>query len=142
MFRHKNAVFAIVFILLGVNQLNAQSGFGYLIGKVSNENALPMVDAKISFSDASESVQSDVEGKFDKKLAVGKIVVTVDYAGYDSQTDTVVIEEGKTAFLSFVMTKVESVGQVDIKSKKRFKLEPHSLEEVKHLVPLMSNGVG
>jgi CRISPR/Cas system CMR-associated protein Cmr5 small subunit len=119
MFRHKNAVFAILFILLGMNQLNAQSGFGYLIGKVSNENALPVVDAKISFSDASESVQSDVEGKFDKKLVVGKIVVTVDYAGFDSQVDTILIEEGKTAFLSFVMTKVEAIGQVDIKSKKK-----------------------
>ena len=53
MFRHKNALFAIVFILFGMNQLNAQNGFGYLIGKVTNENALPVVDAKISFSDAS-----------------------------------------------------------------------------------------
>ena len=119
MFRHKNAVFAIVFILFGMNQLNAQNGFGYLIGKVTNENALQVVDAKISFSNVSESVQSDVEGKFDKKLAIGKIVVTVDYAGFDSQVDTVVIEEGKTAFISFVMTRVESVGQVDIKSKKK-----------------------
>ena len=119
MFRHKNAVFAIVFILLGMNQLNAQNGFGYLIGKVTNENALPVVDAKISFSNISESVQTDVEGKFDKKLAVGKIVVTVDYTGFDSQVDTVIIEEGKTAFISFVMTKVEGIGQVDIKSKKK-----------------------
>jgi len=119
MLKHKNSLFAIVFILCGMNQLNAQNGFGYLIGKVSNENALPVVDAKISFSDASGSVQSDVEGKFDKKLAAGKVLVTVDYAGFDSQVDTIIIEEGKTAFISFVMTKVESVGQVDIKSKKK-----------------------
>ncbi|MCX8483567.1 MAG: TonB-dependent receptor plug domain-containing protein [Crocinitomicaceae bacterium] len=119
MFRHKNALFAIVFILFGMNQLNAQNGFGYLIGKVTNENALPVVDAKISFSGTTESVQSDVEGKFDKKLAVGKIVVTVDYAGFDSQVDTVIIEEGKTSFVSFVMTKVEGIGQVDIKAKKK-----------------------
>jgi hypothetical protein len=72
MFRHKNAVFAIVFILFGMNQLNAQNGFGYLIGKVTNENSSPVVDAKISFSNASESVQTDVEGKFDKKLAMIK----------------------------------------------------------------------
>lgn len=119
MFRHKNAVIAIVFTLFGINQLCAQAGFGYIIGKVTNENGIAVVDAKISFSNTNETVLSDVEGKFDKKIAIGQVVVSVEMSGFEIQTDTLNVEEGKTSYTSFVLTKVESMGQVDIKSKKK-----------------------
>ena len=72
MFRYKYAFIAIVFTFFGIDQVFAQSGYGYLIGKVSNENGFPIVDAKISFSNSTETLRSDVDGKFDKKLAIGK----------------------------------------------------------------------
>lgn len=102
-----------------MNQVFSQSGFGYLIGKVSNESGLPIVDAKITFSSTSEIAMSDVEGKFDKKLAVGKIYVTVEFSNFETQTDSIFIEEGKTSYSSFVMTNVESFSTVDIKAKKK-----------------------
>lgn len=119
MFRHKYAWIAIVFTIFGMNQVFAQSGFGYLIGKVSNESGLPVVDAKVTFSNSSEIVQSDVEGKFDKKLSIGKIIITVEYADFETQIDSVLIEDGKTSYTSFVLSKMESIGAVDIKSKKK-----------------------
>ena len=119
MFRYKYAFIAIVFTFFGIDQVFAQSGYGYLIGKVSNENGFPIVDAKISFSNSTETLRSDVDGKFDKKIAIGKIIISVEYADFETQIDSVLIEEDKTSYTSFVLTKMESIGAVDVKSKKK-----------------------
>lgn len=119
MFRYKYAFIAIVFTFFGIDQVFAQSGYGYLIGKVSNENGFPIVDAKISFSNSTETLRSDVDGKFDKKIAIGKIIISVEYSDFETQIDSVLIEEDKTSYTSFVMTKMESIGAVDVKSKKK-----------------------
>lgn len=103
-------IFTIIF-LLNICSLVAYAQTGSIVGTVSSSQ--PLSFATVSLQNTKNGTSTDSSGRFRiEGLTSGKYIVNVSYLGYKTQSRSIVVEEGQSIHLDFILVSADK-GSLD-----------------------------
>ncbi|MGB4398082.1 MAG: TonB-dependent receptor [Daejeonella sp.] len=98
-------IFTIIF-LLNICSLVAYAQTGTIVGTVSSSQ--PLSFATVSLQNTKNGTSTDSSGRFRiEGLTSGKYIVNVSYLGYKTQSRSIVVEEGQSTHLDFILVSTD-----------------------------------
>lgn len=103
-------IFTIIF-LLNICSLVAYAQTGSIVGTVSSSQ--PLSFATVSLQNTKNGTSTDSSGRFRiEGLTSGKYIVNVSYLGYKTQSRSIVVEQGQSIQLDFILVSADK-GSLD-----------------------------
>lgn len=113
--------FTIIIATFFAYSLQGQTGI--VSGKVRANDGKNLTDVKVFVTGGTDTVVTDVEGKFSMVLPYGNYVINFDLNDFDTLQDSVSIENGTDLFLNKTMRPIQlgHIGPATIRVTKRAK---------------------